>query len=367
MLQCEEENDEFVTINLEADSCDLCYRDNGQEVTHCKICQSLLTDGPVRFGFNDMRGVIHTNKLGHDLCFKEDHYQLLEWSIKEESQPSRTNLVSPHRLKTPPRHIHASSLPKPTHLSVEWMNNIQNNAKSHSNPSTRSSSPIHTGRRASTAYSDHQHLELRKSCAKYLFGENSPEFEQYSNQTVPFINCKEDHFSAGDGNHEKSTLSIDLKNIPQLIKSGGLLNLPVVPCDTNNTAWEKRNCKGSPLSRFQANISFYGGRKISGDKTCNQLTQTEESFQPPAMLQKKQMTMSPYTKKELQNLGLDLLREIMDSLQHIVTETSTNLVALLEERDNLKHENDTRHVTIQKLVQLQTEKINSSPSMPRKK
>lgn len=366
MLQYVEEADEFVTINLESDSCQLCHRDSGEEVTHCKICDNLLKNGPVHFGFNDMRGILHANKLGHEHCFKEEHYEMLQQSFRDGLPPSNVRSINHRSLRVPTNHIHASSLPKPTQLSLDWMNNFQNRIKSHSNPSTRSSSPIHLGRRGSNPFSNEQLLELRRNSARYLFGENSPEFEQYLNQNVPSENFAEDHFSRIEGKSEKETPTIELNKIPLVIKNKTFWNLPV-PFNTNsNNPSKKDDSKAvmkSPLSGIKDSF-ISGKRKKDWDKVDANLNENDHNKEHS---KKVNTVASSYTKSELENLGLGLLREIINSLQHIVTETSTDLVSLLEERDNLKHENDTRHITIQKLVQLKTVALkSSSPTLPRK-
>ncbi|PIK54121.1 hypothetical protein BSL78_08962 [Apostichopus japonicus] len=350
MLQYVEEADDFVTIDLESDNCQLCHRDSGEEVTHCKICGNLLKNGPVRFGFNDMRGILHANKLGHEHCFKEEHYASLQHSFTESPPSANMQQNGRRHLRAPANHVHASSLPKPTQLSLDWMNNFQNKVKSHSNPSTRSSSPIHLGRRGSNPLSNEQLLELRRNSARYLFGENSPEFEQYLTLNVPSETLKEDHYSFVDVRSLKKTPSIELKSIPQVIKNRTFWNLPVPFNSNSNNIQSKEYFSSGKRSKdwtnFDINLNEKGDRK--------------------QLLKKGNVAVTKYTKSELENLGFELLKEIIDTLQHIVTETSTDLVSLLEERDNLKHENDTRHITIQKLVQLKTVALKSSPTMPRK-
>lgn len=71
MLEFDDNENGFVTINLDSSRCDICQLDTGEDLIPCKICRNQLAMNRMRSGFNEMP--LHPDLEAHKGCMWKEH------------------------------------------------------------------------------------------------------------------------------------------------------------------------------------------------------------------------------------------------------------------------------------------------------
>ncbi|XP_071493394.1 uncharacterized protein [Diadema antillarum] len=370
-----DQDDSFVSISLDGTECEICLQDTGEALTTCNICAKFLTSGPVQQGFNQLPDLIHAQTQGHPSCFRKFH-KLARRLSRASGENVRDQLLN----------FNSNNLGR--ELLLE---NIRSRV-SKSNPGSRSGSPLLSGASSSgrllrqdisqsDPQLDLQSQELRRSYTKYLFGKCGD--DPRDSKQVPEKQPK--HGSPAAGIPE----AVD--PVPGLTPKSAIGRKHLKPTEAMPKHCTKLSCQSNP--QYLANIpnddtdSYHGHMHASsrsqaetdcdpqrlktrsnGDRESCALTTS--NVRPFVALQEsdkndegdlngheideKWRNVRHLSESQLFTMVIPDLKHHLQTLQEAVNRACSQLAQHLEEKDRLKGEVSSRHVTIQKLVERQT-------------
>ncbi|XP_022099281.1 uncharacterized protein LOC110983918 [Acanthaster planci] len=355
----EDADDSFVSINLESSGpCDICGLDTGEQVASaCQLCLVSSARQPVQKGFNRMPDLLHAGVAAHESCLARSH------QILTQVQRTYHHSPLPHRRGTSvPGDFSSLGLRDAVGDRLQWIvnqaknedvKNQWNRLQVHSNPCTRSSSPIVfraltedalLRRKSENNLTDASFLELRKSYARYLYGSSIPKSHSDDN-----VGCKTESCPS---------ISVTSSNAEPKTKT-------TVPCESNVKGQMQSPSKTAKENALQDSVLSKQSKLQDSSNNNNDIQLSRESklnSQPIPELGRERADGGKKNQRwsnkqrvdrdQLNNMSPAEIKKVVFKLEHIIKDISAELVKLLQERDSLGQEVKVRNLTIQKLVKM---------------
>ncbi|XP_038066177.1 protein EURL-like [Patiria miniata] len=358
----EDADDSFVSINLESsESCGICGLDTGEQLaSSCKLCHLSSTRQPVQKGFNKIPDVLHAGIAAHESCLAKSH-QVLAQAGRRPYQHSPL----PHRRGiSVPSDFPTLGLQDTIGDKLQWiinyaknedLRNRQNLLQVHSNPCTRSSSPVIFRaltedallRRHSENSLDTSFVELRKSYSRYLYGTSSIT-KSHSDDNV---GCK---------TGSCPTISVDSNPEPKTdtpVPYVGNVKGQTVP-PRKAPLQSARQDSTSPIrqSKVHELTDNNNESKFSEGSKSDSLTvpdaEKEKVTQDTRFESQRWSNKQKMDRQQLNSMSGAQIKAVVSRLEGLIKDISVELVELLQERDSLGQEVKVRNLTIQKLVKM---------------
>ncbi|XP_071959700.1 uncharacterized protein [Antedon mediterranea] len=389
-------SEHFVTISLDLNECEICHQCTGEELVTCKECFQPVIEEKIKEGFNELVGVVHQEQLGHEACFSKAH-QVLNQGLKSNRKLSTDSVTSQlkglldgkfQQIIKYARNEGKLIVPQPL-MEVK------------STPCSRTSSPL----RVSNARFDHatkrkcnsdENIALRRGRNPALAKGSTIYREKYEGITNDTRNDKstkvehainDENVKMADQNKGKESYSHE----PKFVKTnhsasfchhrqsgnecatGYTIGIPsdrfvYLPCEHQyvSEGWtvddlvcdvcghhhhhhhpqiNQSDLLISSQSDSSTDTDFDDLLPVLNEAKGSKVTTKEDEH-------KKDKHFKIYTDEELKHSSLEQLSEILETIKLKCTDVSSELVSLLQERDDLSHEVKVCHLMIEKLLSI---------------